>query len=110
MEECGEHEDLAEWNRHHNHDRLTHVQDDAEDVVALLAMAVWHQPTRALLRVIAVCTGELDSQRNSVSVANQVTLAAELGSVSGNRSRLLPPKTARSELQSTIARDQSIFP
>lgn len=63
-----------------------------------------------LLRVIAVCTGELDSQRNSVSVANQVTLAAELGSVSGIRPRLLPPKTARIELLSTIARDQSIFP
>jgi len=47
MEKCGEHEDLAEWTRHHNHGRLTHVQDDAVDVLALLAMAVWHQPMRA---------------------------------------------------------------
>jgi hypothetical protein len=44
-----------------------------------------------------------------VTVADQMALAAELRSVGGIRPRLCPPKTARTELPSTTARDQSIF-
>ena len=64
----------------------------------------------SLLRVVTIGPGELDGQRNSVSVADQMTFAAQLGPVSGIRSCLTPPKTARIELPSTTARDQSICP
>jgi hypothetical protein len=63
-----------------------------------------------LLRIITIGPGELDGQRNSVSVANHMTLAAELGPIGRITARLLPPKTARIELPSTTARDQSISP
>ena len=39
-----------------------------------------------------------------------MALAAQLGPVGWIRSRLQPPKTARIELSSTTARDQSISP
>ena len=48
--------------------------------------------------------------RNTLTVANQMTLAAKLGSIGGVGTRLKPPKTARTELPSTTARDQSICP
>jgi len=63
-----------------------------------------------LLRVIAIGPRELNGQRNSASIANQMALAAQLGPVGGIRSRLPPPKTARIELPSTTVRDQSISP
>jgi hypothetical protein len=63
-----------------------------------------------LLRVIAIGPGELDRQRNSASIANQMTLAAELSPIGGIGTRPQPPKTARTELPSTTARDQSICP
>jgi hypothetical protein len=63
-----------------------------------------------LLRVVSVGSGELDGQRNSASVANHMTLAAALRSVSGVGICLKPPKTARTELPSTTARGQSICP
>jgi hypothetical protein len=64
-----------------------------------------------LSRVIAIGPRELNRQRNSASIANQMALAAaQLGPVGGIRSRLQPPKTARIELPSTTARDQSISP
>ena len=63
-----------------------------------------------LLRVVSVGPRELNGQRNSLSVANQMPLAAKLGSIGGVRSRLAPPKTARTELLSTTARAQSICP
>jgi hypothetical protein len=53
-----------------------------------------------LLRVVTICTGELDCQRNALAVANQMTFAAKLGPISRIRTRLLPPKTARTELPS----------
>lgn len=61
-----------------------------------------------LLRVVAIGPGELDGQRNSSPVANQMTLAAKLGSVGWVGTCLKPPKTARTDLPSTTARDQSI--
>lgn len=63
-----------------------------------------------LLRVVTIRTGELDRERNIATVANQMTLTPQLGPVGGIRSRLCPPKTARTELPSTTALDQSIRP
>jgi hypothetical protein len=63
-----------------------------------------------LLRVVTIGPSELNSQRNSASVANQMTLAAEFGAVSRIRPCLRPPKTARTEQLSTTARDHSIWP
>ena len=40
--------DLAGWTQHHNHGRLTRNQDDSVAVLALLVMAVWHQPMGVL--------------------------------------------------------------
>ena len=62
-----------------------------------------------LLRIVAISPGGLDCQRNAVAVADQMTLAAEFGAIGRIRARLLPPKTARTELPSTTARDQSIL-
>jgi hypothetical protein len=75
-----------------------------------LSLQAWDgvNQCEGLLRVVAVGSGELDGQRNSVSVANHMTLAAELGPIGRITARLLPPKTARIELPSTTARDQSI--
>lgn len=62
-----------------------------------------------LLRIVLIGTGELDSEWNSASIANQMTLAAQLCPVSWIRSCLRPPKTALSEQLSTTALDQSIL-
>ncbi len=63
----------------------------------------------SLLRVVTIGPGELNYERNTLSLANQMTLAAELGAIRRISTGLLPPKTARMELPSTTARDQSIF-
>ena len=63
-----------------------------------------------LLRVVAVGSSELNGLRNPSFVADQMTFAAQLGPVGGIRPRLQPLKTARIELPSTTARDQSISP
>jgi hypothetical protein len=64
----------------------------------------------SLLRVVPVGAGELNGQRNSAPIADQMTLAAEFGSVARIGACLKPPKTARIELLSRTARDQSICP
>jgi hypothetical protein len=61
-----------------------------------------------LLRIVAIGSGETDSEGNSAPVTNQMTLAAELSPIGRIRAGLLPPKTARTEQLSTTARDQSI--
>ena len=48
---------------------------------------------------------ELDSQWNSVPVANQMAFAAEPRAISGVRAGALPPKTARTEQLSNMALD-----
>jgi hypothetical protein len=63
-----------------------------------------------LLQVVTIGSGQLNGERNSPCVADQMTFAAQLGPVSRVRSRLPPPKSARIELPSTTARDQSISP
>ena len=63
-----------------------------------------------LLRVVTIGPGQLNGERNPLTVANQMTLAAKFRSVGRIRACLKPPKTARIELPSTTARDQSICP
>jgi hypothetical protein len=50
------------------------------------------------------------SRGHTAPIADQVTLAAPLGPVGRIRTRLDPPKTARTEQLSTTALDQSICP
>jgi hypothetical protein len=77
-----------------------------------LSLQAWDgiNQCECLLRVVTIGSGELDNQRNSASIADQMALAAQLRSVSGVGTCLKPPKTARTELPSTTARDQSICP
>jgi hypothetical protein len=77
-----------------------------------LSLQAWDgvNQCKGLLRVVAVGPSELNGEWNSPSVANQMTFAAQLGPVGWIRSRLAAPKTARIELPSTTARDQSISP
>jgi hypothetical protein len=63
---------------------------------------------KGLLRVVTVGTGQLNGERNPATIADQMALTAQLGPISRVRSRLSPPKTARIELPSTTAREQSI--
>jgi hypothetical protein len=65
---------------------------------------------KCLLRVVTIGPRELDGQWNSSPIADQMTLAAEFGSVGRIRACLSPPKTARTEQLSTTARDHSIWP
>ena len=60
-----------------------------------------------LLRVATIGSGQLNSERNPATVADQMTFAAQLGPVGRIRSRLQPPKTARIELPSISAQRDS---
>ena len=59
--------------------------DDAGSFVPPLALQGWDRVNqcKSLLRIVAIGAGELDGQRNSMSVAYYMTLAAELRSISG---------------------------
>ena len=76
-----------------------------------LALQGWNgiNQCEGLLRIVTIRARELDGERNTTTVTNQMTLAAKLGPIGGIGTCLLPPKTARTELPSTIARDQSIL-
>jgi len=63
---------------------------------------------QCFLRVITVSAGQEDRKRDSAGIANQMTLAAQLGTVGRIRSGLWPPKTARIEQLSIMTLDQSI--
>jgi len=65
-----------------------------------------HQRER-LRRVIAVRLGELNRERNTTAITNQMALAPPIGRIGTS---LLPPKTALIEPPSTTASDQSIRP
>src|SRR6266851_9496675 len=62
-----------------------------------------------LLRVVTIGSGQ-NSERNPATVADQMTFAAPAWPGRLDSVRLQPPKTARIELPSTTARDQSISP
>ena len=77
-----------------------------------LSLQAWDgiNECEGLLRVVTIGSGQLNGERNPATVADQMALAAQVGPVGGIRSRLQPLKTARIELPSTTARDQSISP
>jgi hypothetical protein len=79
------------------------------DVLAFLASLGWRQRVQGL-RAVTIGSGELNGRWKSSSVADQMTFAAQLGSVGWIRSCLATPKTARIKLPSTMARDRSIPP
>jgi hypothetical protein len=93
---CG-HADLAELTPRHNHGRPIRSPDDAVGVPAL-SLQAWDgiNQCERLLRVVTIGSGQLNGERNSPCVADQMTFAAQLGPVSRVRSGLPPQKLPRS--------------
>jgi hypothetical protein len=60
-----------------------------------------------LTAVIHVGSGQLDAQRNALGIGEKMMFAARFAPVGRVGPRLEPPKTARTLLESTTARDQS---
>jgi hypothetical protein len=69
----------------------------------------WHrrQQRLQLTAVIHVGSGQLDAQRNALGIGEKMMFAARFAAVGRVGPRLEPPKTARTLLESTTARDQS---
>lgn len=61
-----------------------------------------------LAAVMHIGGGDLDAQRKSLGIGAKMMLAARFAAVRRVWPRLKPPKTARTWLESTTARDQSI--
>lgn len=57
--------------------------------------------------VVCVCSCEDDSERNPLRLRNDMVLAPQLPSIRRIRPRVAPPKTARTDEESTTARDHS---
>jgi hypothetical protein len=99
-------------------DRLGVITTVAQNTIRTMARAPalslkeWDgiNECEGLLRIVAIGACELDGERNTTTVADQMALAAQLRSVSRIRSCPPPPKTARTEQLSTTARDHSIRP
>lgn len=58
--------------------------------------------------VVAMRPGQNRGERKTVRVRDDVVLRPVLATIRGIGARLIPPKTARTEAESTTARDQSI--
>src|SRR5918996_340782 len=63
---------------------------------------------QSLGNIVDISSGQLYCQGDALAISDDVMLAARLGPVSGVGTRLLPPKTARTEALSRTARRQSI--
>jgi len=59
--------------------------------------------------VVAIGGSEFDHQRNAIRVRDDVVFRAFFAAIRGIRAGLRPPKMARTEAESTTARDQSIL-
>jgi hypothetical protein len=59
--------------------------------------------------VIAIGSRDLDRQGNATGIGDQMMLGTRFGSIRGIRPGLRPPKTARTESESTTAREKSIW-
>ena len=75
------------------------------------------QPHRIALRllkklrhIVAVSTGDNSGKRDPVGIGNYVMFTAVFASIGGVWARFLPPKTARTDAESTTAREKSILP
>ena len=60
------------------------------------------------LAVVHVGTSQLCTERNALGIGAKMMLAARFAAIRRVATRLEPPKTARTLLESTTARDQSI--
>ncbi len=59
--------------------------------------------------IMTVSTGNCDCKRHSVSIGNYMVLTAVFTSIRGVWAGFLPPKTARTDAESTTAREKSIL-
>lgn len=66
-----------------------------------------HQQAQPLA-VVDLSATELNAQRNALGIGEKMMLAARFAAIRRVTTRLEPPKTARTLLESTTARDQSI--
>ena len=64
---------------------------------------------KKLSDIMAICTGKFYCKRYSVSIGYYMVLAAVFASIRGVWACFLPPKTARTDAESTIAREKSIL-
>ena len=62
-----------------------------------------------LSNVVTIRSGQFHSQRNAVSVGHQMVFRAFFAAIRGIRTCFCPPKTARTEAESTTAREKSIW-
>jgi len=65
---------------------------------------------KKLGNIITISTSNCSGKRHSVSVGNYMVLTAVFASVCGVWAGFLPPKTARTDDESTTAREKSILP
>ena len=63
---------------------------------------------KKLSHIMSVCSRQSGGQRDAVAISDHVMFAPQFPSIRWIRPRLRPPKTARTDALSTIARDQSI--
>lgn len=59
--------------------------------------------------IMAISTGDFYRQRDTASVGNQMVFSARFASIGGIGTGFRPPKTARTDPESTKAREKSIF-
>lgn len=96
--------------------RLGVVRAVALHALRLAARASWfaaHWGNRfhqrfELRDIVRVGAGQRGGERNAVGVGDQMMLAASFAAIRGVSARFFPPCSARTEEESTIARDQSI--
>jgi hypothetical protein len=108
--QCGGHADLAGLTQRHNHGRPIRCQDDAVGVPALPASSGWRQPVRGLAvsRYDWLRSVEWREEPRDCRRLDGACCPAWPGRWDSVPSAA--PKTARIELPSTMARDQSISP
>ena len=66
------------------------------------------QQRQQLGDIVAIGGGERGGQRRAAGVGQQVMLRAVFAAVHGAGACFFPPRTARTDAESTVARDQSI--
>jgi len=64
---------------------------------------------KKLSNIVAIGTGKFYSKRDTVAVSYYMVFTAIFASIRGVWARFLPPKTARTDAESTIAREKSIL-
>jgi len=64
---------------------------------------------KKLSNIVAISTGNCSGKRHTVGIGDYMVLTAVFASIGGVWTRFLPPKTARTDAESTIAREKSIL-